>query len=73
VVVVWRLSSTNGAGIGSLRAAAAAIGAELGDTLVVVCGLNDASLDVVRVAAGVGGFSGSARCSAAPYAALQRH
>jgi hypothetical protein len=55
VVVAWRLSSTNGASIGSLRAAAAATGAELGDTLVVVLGLKDASLDVVRVAAGVGG------------------
>jgi hypothetical protein len=55
VAVAWRLSSTNGPSIGSLRAAAIATAAELNDSLVAVFGLEDASLDIVRIAADVSG------------------
>ncbi|MGP4058543.1 hypothetical protein ACTWP6_27590 [Mycobacterium sp. 4D054] len=51
VTVSWKLASTNGAGIGSLRAHAAALGADVGDTLVLAFGTNDASLQVVRLTA----------------------
>jgi hypothetical protein len=49
VAVTWRLSSTNGPNIGSLRAQAKATGAALRDTLVLVFGLEDQTLDVVLV------------------------
>ena len=54
--VVWRLSSTNGPGIGSLRASALAAGAELADTLVLVFRLDDSSLHVARIRAEVTGL-----------------
>lgn len=55
VAVVWRLSSTNGPSIGSLRTAALATGAELKDTVVLVFRLDDASLTVTRISAEVTG------------------
>jgi hypothetical protein len=61
VVVTWRLSATNGPTIGSLRTAALAAGADLGDTLVLVFGLNDASLDFLRIGADVAGLPRLAR------------
>lgn len=54
--VVWRLSSTNGPGIGSLRASALATGAELEDTLVLAFRLDDSSLHVTRIRAEVTGL-----------------
>ena len=54
--VAWRLSSTNGPSIGSLRAAALATAAELTDTLVLAFGLDDGSLHVARISAEVAGL-----------------
>jgi hypothetical protein len=51
VTLSWKVASTTGVGIGSLRAHAAAAGAAAGDTLVLVFRLDDASLEVVRVSA----------------------
>jgi hypothetical protein len=56
VTVAWRLSSTSGPSIGSLRAAALATAAGLGDTLVLVFGLEHASLHVARIDAEVAGM-----------------
>ncbi|AFM20078.1 hypothetical protein Mycch_5404 (plasmid) [Mycolicibacterium chubuense NBB4] len=50
VTMHWRLASTNGASIGSLRAHALAAEAVLGDTLVLVFRLDDATLEAVRLA-----------------------
>jgi hypothetical protein len=61
VVLTWRLSASNGPTIGSLRTAALAAGADLGDTLVLVFGLNDASLDFVHIGADVAGLPRLAR------------
>ena len=49
VTLAWKLASTKGVFIGSLRAHAAAVGAAAGDTLVLVFRLDDAILEVVRV------------------------
>lgn len=49
VTMAWRLTSTTGASIGSLRAHALALGATAGDTLVLAFRVNDASLEVVRL------------------------
>jgi hypothetical protein len=46
VAVVWRLSSTNGPSIGSLRAPAKALGADQTGTLVLTFSCDDDSLDV---------------------------
>lgn len=51
VTLSWKLASTTGASIGSLRAHAVAVGATAGDTLVLVLKLADVSLEVVRVRA----------------------
>lgn len=51
VTLTWKLASTNGAGVGSLRAYALALGATAGDTLVLALRVNDASLEVVRFTA----------------------
>jgi hypothetical protein len=50
VGLTWRLSSTNGPSIGSLRVLATARGATRRDTLVVVFRLDKSSLDAQRVA-----------------------
>jgi len=49
VPVIWRLSSTNGPSIGSIRAAVKALGADIADTLVLVFRLDDTSLNVLRI------------------------
>lgn len=51
VTVNWKLASTSGAAIGSLRAHAQATGAVAGDTLVLVFKLYDATLEAVRIGA----------------------
>jgi hypothetical protein len=55
VAVIWRLSSTNGPSIGSLRAPTKAVGAEHMDTVVLAFNLHDDSLDVQRIGPEVGG------------------
>lgn len=52
IVLHWKLSSTTGANVGSLRAQAIAVGATAGDTLVLALRQADASLDVARLRAG---------------------
>lgn len=49
--VVWRMSSTNGPNVGSVRPLALATGAVTGDTLVLVFRLDDASVAVERIGA----------------------
>jgi hypothetical protein len=51
VTVHWKLASTSGVAIGSLRAHAQAAGAIAGDTLVLVFKLYDATLEAVRIGA----------------------
>jgi hypothetical protein len=51
VTVNWKLASTSGVAIGSLRAHAQATGAVAGDTLVLVFKLYDATLEAVRIGA----------------------
>lgn len=50
VTVYWRLFSVTGAGVGSLRAIATALGAKLADTLVFVFNVRDSTVAVQRVA-----------------------
>lgn len=49
--VGWRLSSLNGAGIGSIRRPATTLGAELGDTLVMVFDLRAGAVEMIRIPA----------------------
>jgi hypothetical protein len=56
VAVAWRLSSTSGPSIGSLRAEAFTTAARLGDTLVLVFSREHASLHVARIGAEVAGI-----------------
>jgi hypothetical protein len=49
VTVFWKLSSTTGANVGSLRAQAVALEATTHDTLVLAFRLDDASLEVTRL------------------------
>jgi hypothetical protein len=49
ITMSWKLSSTTGASLGSLRALAVATGASDGDTLVLAFRLADASLGVTRL------------------------
>ena len=49
VTVFWKLSSTTGANVGSLRAQAVAVGATTADTLVLAFRLDDASLEATRL------------------------
>ena len=49
VTVFWKLSSTSGANVGSLRAQAVAVEATTRDTLVLAFRLDDASLEVTRL------------------------
>jgi hypothetical protein len=56
VTVSWRLSSTNGPALGSLRAAALATAAGPGDTLLLVFKLENASLHAARIGAKVSGM-----------------
>jgi hypothetical protein len=49
ITLSWRLSSTHGASIGSLRTVAAAAQASEGDTLVLALRTHDASVDVTRL------------------------
>jgi hypothetical protein len=49
VTVFWKLSSTSGANVGSLRAQAVAVEATTHDTLVLAFRLDDASLEVTRL------------------------
>ncbi|BBZ31191.1 hypothetical protein MMAD_56800 (plasmid) [Mycolicibacterium madagascariense] len=51
VTVYWKLASTGGAAIGSLRAHAQATGATAGDTLVLVFKLDDSKLEAARIGA----------------------
>jgi hypothetical protein len=55
VGVTWRLSSTNGPNIGSLRALATGRGATHRDTLILVFRLDRSSLDAQRVGAEIAG------------------
>ncbi|MCV7022808.1 hypothetical protein H7I77_05500 [Mycolicibacterium novocastrense] len=50
VTVYWRLFSATGAGVGSLRPIAAALEAQLGETLVFVFNARDATVVVQRIA-----------------------
>lgn len=52
ITMTWKLASTRGVGIGSLRAHAVAVDAAAGDTLVLVFRPAEASLEAVRVDAG---------------------
>jgi hypothetical protein len=54
--VAWRLSSPNGPDIGSLRAAALAAGAHLGDTLVLIFQPDQKALAIVRIDSKVTGL-----------------
>jgi hypothetical protein len=56
ITLVWKLSSTTGANIGSLRAHAVAAEATTADTIVVAFGLCDASLKVTRLGPDAGGM-----------------
>jgi hypothetical protein len=49
VTLYWKLASTTGANLGSLRAQAAAAGAATGDTLILALRVDDASLEVTRL------------------------
>ena len=55
VAVFWKLSSTSGAGIGSLRAHALAAAAVPADTIVLAFRTQDASLEVTRLGASIAG------------------
>ncbi|RDH75457.1 hypothetical protein DVS77_27450 [Mycolicibacterium moriokaense] len=50
VTVYWRLFSATGAGVGSLRAIATALNAQLADTLVFALNVRDSTVAVQRVA-----------------------
>lgn len=56
VTVFWKLSSTSGANVGSLRAQAVAVEATVRDTLVLAFRLDDASLEVTRLGPDEGGM-----------------
>jgi hypothetical protein len=56
VTVFWKLSSTSGANVGSLRAQAVAVEATTRDTLVLAFRLDDASLEVTRLGPDEGGM-----------------
>jgi len=69
--VFWKLSSTSGANVGSLRAQAVAVEATVRDTLVLAFRLDDASLEVTRLGPDkvgcVGcGISSGTRCATRP-------
>lgn len=49
--VVWRLSSLNGATIGSIRGAATTLGAELNDTIVMAFNLPTGAVEMIRIPA----------------------
>jgi hypothetical protein len=55
VGATWRLSSTNGPSIGSMRSAAIATGTTSADTLVLAFRLDESALDVTRIGAEVTG------------------
>ncbi|EUA39812.1 hypothetical protein I549_4306 [Mycobacterium avium subsp. avium 2285 (R)] len=57
VVVLWRLASTNGPAIGSLRAQARAVNAQISDTLLLIFNLDHTSLTVQRLGADVTGLA----------------
>ncbi len=57
VAVIWRLSSTNGPNIGSVRAPAKALDADLTDTLVLIFSPDAESLAVERIGAEVSGVA----------------
>jgi len=60
LTIVWRLNSTTGGSIGSLRTYANAVGAIQGDDLVLILRPDDASFDITRIA---GDESASSRLS----------
>lgn len=49
ITAVWHMSATNGASIGSLRELAASLGAQLGDTLLLVFRPAAAEVAAVRI------------------------
>ena len=51
VNVVWRLSSLNGASIGSIRGPVTTLGAELGDTIVMAFNLRAGAVEMIRIPA----------------------
>lgn len=51
ITVAWRLSSLNGASIGSIRARATTLGAELGDTIVMVFNLHASTVEMIQIPA----------------------
>lgn len=50
LALAWRLSSTTGGSVGSLRTHASAVGAVQGDDLVLILRPDDASFDITRIA-----------------------
>lgn len=48
----WRLSATNGASVGSLRGLAAALGADMNDTIVLAFKVRDSTVKATRIRAG---------------------
>lgn len=55
--VAWRLTSTNGPSVGSVRALAQNVGAVQDDTLVLVFRVDENSVDVTRIGVGVAGVA----------------
>ena len=51
ITVFWRISSLNGAGVGTLREPAITLGAQLGDTIVMVFNLRADTVEMVRLPA----------------------
>lgn len=47
----WRIASLNGANVGSLRAPATTLGAQLGDTIVLAFNLQAGSVEMIRIPA----------------------
>jgi hypothetical protein len=63
VDVAWKLSSRQGARVGSLRAQAVAVEASAGDNLVLAFRLHDASLEMTRLCQGDMGVQRLLGCS----------
>lgn len=51
LTVFWRLSSTNGANLGSLRGLATALGSEMDDTIVLAFNVRDSTVKATRIPA----------------------
>ncbi len=51
ITVFWRLAATSGGSVGSLRGLATRLGAELGDTLVLIFNIHDGTVRATRIPA----------------------